>query len=229
MLEASVPNSSGFASTARPRAVVRMAKPHDAARRRAFSLIEMTIVVVIIGVVVAVAVPRFANSLSTQRADAAARAVAADVQRAVDMARSTSAPVTIVFDTDHDTYQVAGMTLADQGGGSDRRNLAAEFPGVSLAICDFGGSSTLTIDGFGSPTSSGEIVLKKNDEVRTLLFDRSTGQVDVIRGIPGHAVSASSGGGSGGSGSGGSGGGSSGGDDEDEDGLVVRILNLLGL
>src|SRR5204863_23675 len=60
-----------------------------ASSRRAFSLIEITLVLMVMGVLAALAVPRYASALARYRADAAARRIVADLDLARTTARSS--------------------------------------------------------------------------------------------------------------------------------------------
>ncbi|MFN7613934.1 MAG: Tfp pilus assembly protein FimT/FimU, partial [Phycisphaerae bacterium] len=57
-------------------------------RHRAFSMIELVIVLVIVGVTAAIAVPRYVNSVQRTKVDGAARRIAADIERLRDRARA---------------------------------------------------------------------------------------------------------------------------------------------
>src|SRR3954468_11432906 len=78
--------------------------------RRGFSLIELMLVIAIIAVVSAMALPRYANSLHRYRATMAAKRIAGDLQLAQARARSLSASRTVTFTLSSSSYQLVGET-----------------------------------------------------------------------------------------------------------------------
>src|SRR5437763_12147293 len=76
--------------------------------RGAFSLIELMLVIAIIAVVSAMALPRYSNSLHAYRATMAAKRIASDLQLAQFRARSLSTTRTVTFTAAASSYQLAG-------------------------------------------------------------------------------------------------------------------------
>ena len=135
---------------------------------RAFSLIELVIVIVIIGIIAAIAVPRYASSLDNYRASLAARKVAADVAMAQAVARAASRSVTVTFDPALDHYTI-------EGGQSQRVNLS-DAPFSSSVQADFGaGGSALVFDGYGRNNNPGILRLRSGQAQRTVTVDPVTG------------------------------------------------------
>src|SRR2546423_11308670 len=79
--------------------------------RRAFSLIEMVLVLAILAMVSAIAVPRYAGSIARYRAETAARRVAADLALAAAHAADAGKPQLVVFVAR--SYQMPGMPHLD--------------------------------------------------------------------------------------------------------------------
>src|SRR5437763_15457801 len=76
--------------------------------RGAFSLIELMLVIGILAVVSAMALPRYANSLHAYRATMAAKRIASDLQLAQFRARSLSTTRTVSFTASSSSYQLIG-------------------------------------------------------------------------------------------------------------------------
>ena len=63
--------------------------------RRGFTLLELVLVVAILGVVAAIAAPRYGNAIQNYRANAAAQRLRADLEYARARAKSTSSSRTV--------------------------------------------------------------------------------------------------------------------------------------
>jgi prepilin-type N-terminal cleavage/methylation domain-containing protein len=144
---------------------------------RAFSLIELTLVLVIMGIMAAIAAPRYARSLARYRTDMAARRIASDLQVAQNRARSSSTSQTITFDTTASTYTIVGMTAPDRPGQSYVVNLKDDPYLATIGTVNFGGGGTLTFNGYGDPDSAGTITLTSGDVTRQVLLAGDTGNV----------------------------------------------------
>src|SRR5437762_6551307 len=78
---------------------------------RAFSLIEMVLVLTIIAIASAIAVPRYVGSIARYRAETAARRVAADLALAASHAADSGKTQSVVFVAR--SYQMPGMQHLD--------------------------------------------------------------------------------------------------------------------
>lgn len=120
--------------------------------RRGFSLPEMLIVVVILGIVAAFATPAISNTIRHQRVNKAAAIVAADLQNVFAMAGRQRAPVHLTSDASGLTY-----TFAD-------RKTGAVFQTRSLGPTSEYGLGTLvfnpqTVDMFPNGISSAPLTV----------------------------------------------------------------------
>jgi len=86
-------------------------------RPRAFSLIEVVLVLSLLAVVAAIAIPRYAASLSHYRLDAAARRVAADLALARQRAKTTGTSQPVAFAVAANSYSLPGVTPLDTRTG----------------------------------------------------------------------------------------------------------------
>src|SRR5690349_12774102 len=84
----------------------------------AFSLIELVLVIAIIAVVGAIALPRYSNSLHNYRATLAAKRIATDLQMAQFRARALSTTRTVAFTVTGSTYQIAGESDLTKSGST---------------------------------------------------------------------------------------------------------------
>lgn len=118
--------------------------------RPAFTLIELVVVLMILGILSGVAAPRYLDALSERRVDCAARRVAADLRFAQAEALRTGQPVTVDFAPDDDSYAMPTVDDPDHPAARYRVSLAAEPYGVDLSEA-FGVNQSVTFDAYGTP------------------------------------------------------------------------------
>jgi prepilin-type N-terminal cleavage/methylation domain-containing protein len=150
-----------------------------AARRPGYSLLELIAVVTIVGMLTAVALPRFAASLNRYRADAAARRIAADIDRLRLAARRTSTQQSIVFNVAGNSYSSAGVTNLDHSGSTFSVSLSDAPYQATLSQASFGSGSTLTFNGFGIPSAGGTVVIQSGATSHTITVDANTGRAAI--------------------------------------------------
>lgn len=135
---------------------------------RAFSLVEMVMVVVLMGILAAVAAPRYATFLREQRLDSAESRIRADLALAQRRARYLGAAQTLSFVPATNGYSIAGMTDPDHAGVTYSVKLADEPYGVTLVSANIGGDGDLVFDGHGAPDTAGAIVIRLGNQTRTI-------------------------------------------------------------
>lgn len=144
--------------------------------RRGFTLVDLTITVLIMGVVAATASPKFAALLTSYTAEAAARRVAADLNYAASAAAQTSQSVTVTFDVSGDSYSVAGVDSPDHPGSAWAVSLTTGGTNVDLVSVDFAASQTVTFNAYGRPNNPGSIILSAGSDSATIVVDAATGR-----------------------------------------------------
>ncbi|MGB7329215.1 MAG: GspH/FimT family pseudopilin [Rubripirellula sp.] len=155
--------------------------------RAAITLIEVAIVILIVGVMAAVATPRFADTQRISRLEAATWRVANDIQRARQTALRSGRSVQITFSNDDDSYQ------AEQGEQNDRSPTPALVsiksiydPSIEM-VASMDGNLTLSFNFEGVPHSSGEaieqatIALSSGSDLFQVHIVAGTGEVVVER------------------------------------------------
>lgn len=147
--------------------------------RTAFTLVELVLCMAILAIFAAIAEPRYMRSISHYHADVAARRLAADLDWARALAKSTSADQVISFDLTHSTYTLAGVADPDNQSQTYSVNLAGSPYQSTLSSASFGGAATLTFDGFGTPSSSGSATITCGDATKTVTVNADTGAVSV--------------------------------------------------
>ncbi|MFO0835035.1 MAG: prepilin-type N-terminal cleavage/methylation domain-containing protein [Phycisphaerales bacterium] len=146
---------------------------HRAKRRAAvgFSLVEVVLVLSIIAIIAAIAMPRYARAAAGYRAEAAARAVAEQLRlvRARAMASSRAWTVTI-----RPTLATISATpTATSGDTSDDLDLviSTEPWRASISGADFLGDARFSFDGFGAPSLPGTVTVVSDGIRSTVTVD----------------------------------------------------------
>lgn len=148
-------------------------------RRRALTMLELAIVIVIIAIVSTMAVPRFAEAINHQRVDAAARRITADLNLARRRARVSGQRITIKFDVASEAYVFEGMDDPDRPGQTYVVDLTLPPYEADLRAVSFWGDAAVTFEQTGQAYRGGKIVVASGDEAATIAVSTSTGEVVV--------------------------------------------------
>ncbi len=131
-----------------------------------------------VAIVAAIAAPRYALASSRYRAEAAARRIVEDLRLARSEARKVSASRMVVFDVSGDQLMIQSTADLNDPGAIYTTKLGdppyqADITEVTLP------GHMLSYDGFGQPSSSGEIKVRVGSTVKIITIDGSTGEVQV--------------------------------------------------
>lgn len=161
-----------------------------------YTLIEVLITVTIMGIAAAIVVPNMLRG-GTLGVQAGARIIIADLLFAQNEAMAQQSTRRVVFDSDDNSYRVekydAGASAwvlefnPALGIGGDQQNYEVDFDednrfsGVDIVSADFNGTTTVTFDDLGNPSSGGTVRLRFDEHVYEVKVAPFTGRVTVER------------------------------------------------
>ena len=144
-----------------------------------FNLFELVMVLAIVAVLGAIAVPRYALATARYRADAAARRIVADLALARAKAYGSSVSKTVTFDLETNSVTIPGV----RGLKSASVDYVTRFDDdpyrAKLVSADFGEDTVVVFDIYGRPDSSGQVVVESGKIRKTIVLDPDTGEASV--------------------------------------------------
>ena len=140
---------------------------------------DLVITMIIIGILAAVAAPKYAETLDRSRADAAAKRIKVDLQYARQAAISESAPQTVSFTPASDGYAIPGLPDLNRPGQPYAVALNSPPYNAALVAATLGGDGDVQFDRFGKPDSGGTITVQSGNVQRTVTLDPATGTASV--------------------------------------------------
>lgn len=143
-------------------------------RRRGFTLLELIVVVAIIAMLSAVAIPRFGRSLARERCAAASRRIVADLALARRVAQARSATITVAF-SDNTGYAIAGLADRNRVGSAYSVSLVKEPYLMTTVKASFGGATSVSFDAYGVPNSAGAIRVGAGEYQYNVTLDVNSG------------------------------------------------------
>ncbi len=147
--------------------------------KRGFTLVELVIVVLIMGILASVVAPKYAHTLQRYRAETAANRVKADLGLAREHAISSSTNQSIVFASSTISYALPGLAHFDHRSQTYSVELAEAPYNATALSTDLGGDATLQFDHYGQPDGGGTITVHVGSLQRTVTVDPDTGKVTV--------------------------------------------------
>lgn len=147
---------------------------------RAFTLVELTIVLLVMVLLAAIAAPTYYSSINFHHVESSARRIKADLELVQQLARETGSPGTVSFDVAEEIYRVPPLKgLVSGVAGSSVVDLDSEPYHCDIQSALIGGKPWVTFDRFGLPQAPGGIALAAGGHVRTVSIDGATGEIDI--------------------------------------------------
>jgi prepilin-type N-terminal cleavage/methylation domain-containing protein len=143
--------------------------------RRAFTLVELVVVVLLMGIFAAVATPKFNAALSRSRVEAACQRIKADLAWARQTALTKSAAQAVEFFISPAKYTVTGVADLDRSTAAYSIALDDTTYRTSVVSATLGSDAIVQFDRYGQPDSGGTITLRSGGVTRTVTIDAATG------------------------------------------------------
>jgi Tfp pilus assembly protein FimT len=135
-------------------------------------------ILVVLAIMWGIAAPRYANSMSRYRAEAAARRIASDFALARAQAKQTSTNVIVVFDTVANGYSMNGVQSLDHKSNVYSVNLTNDPYQATLVTVPFV-SNQVTFNAYGGADQSGTVVVQAGGYQRTVVLEATSGKATV--------------------------------------------------
>ncbi len=150
--------------------------------RKGFSMIEMLTVMAIVGILSAIMVPKYVDTVQGLRLLAAGEKMVDDLKYIYNYAITQHDTTWMVVDIPNNRYAifsgptVASRTLLYDPSTNDTAYVELDtfFPGIKITSVNFGGSSEVMFDWWGTPSSGGTIEL---DSTYTITVVAETGYI----------------------------------------------------
>ncbi len=136
--------------------------------RTGFSYIEMTIAMLVMGILAAIATPSYLSALAHYRANLAARRVVADLHYARSEAQRNSQSRSVQFNTGTDRYWLHDVVDIDNSGESYVVKLIEDPFLATIVSVNLGATPKVDFDRYGRPDEVGTVVVQSGNVQRTI-------------------------------------------------------------
>ncbi len=149
------------------------------AANRGFSLLELVLVLGIIAILAAIALPRYSAATSRYQVDLAACRMVQDLALAQAAAQAQGATQRVRIDQGTDQIVLLDTAALDPHMPTYRTYLSDSPYEVDVSSSEFDADDYVIFDGWGLPDSGGTAVLTLGSETRTITVDPNTGKASI--------------------------------------------------
>lgn len=136
-----------------------------------FTFIELIIIIIIIGILGAVAFTRILDNLQPFKVRAAIEQITSDIEQSKALSMAQHDTITIAFNIANDSYSIytgptGSQTIMTDYLGSDQGVISfdqAEYSGTDITSANFGNSPNLSFDPWGNTILGGTITLNTDN------------------------------------------------------------------
>jgi len=155
---------------------------------RAFTLVEILIVVVVIATIVVAAFPAISSTLDEMKATSLAREIAAAIRYAQTMALKTGDDHRVQFLVGSQEYSVQTNATGPWGKCDHPITKTTweytlenhrRYAGIRLTAASFNGGNSVQFDAYGAPQNGGFVTLTLGDVTRTIRVAPLSGKITV--------------------------------------------------
>lgn len=150
-----------------------------------FTLVEVIIVVVILAIVSLITIPVM-NSAAGLQVKTASNMIAGDLEYAQNLAITTGAVYSVVFDINAENYRIIDSeNNTIENPHKPGSNYIVDFPAdfrlnkVKLENALFGSTSKVKFDNLGSPDNGGQVTIKAEGNTAVINVQPVTGYVSI--------------------------------------------------
>lgn len=159
-------------------------------KEHGFTIIELIMVIVIIGILAGLAIPRF-ESFYAIKLDGATKKAVSDIRYIQHLALAGHTNARIVFNAVGNSYVGQEEVPEDSGNWQNAKdpftrgdlnvqfNSDAQYRGIDIQNPSFGGSATLRFNWLGEPVSGGSVDFVYKGRSRRILVADRVGRVSL--------------------------------------------------
>lgn len=140
--------------------------------RTAFTYLELIITVAIVGIIAAIAAPRFARAQDDAALSAAARRVASELTAIRERAIVSRSAASVRFSIGNGQARISGIDTTDLGCAGGEIDIQASPYGAIFQSTKFA-SDTVTFNVYGTPAASGDIVIGRGPYQRVISVSKA--------------------------------------------------------